>query len=178
MKINNMKTISLKRKAAFCILCLLTALWMTVIFGFSSAESKESTKHSSGITENVIKTIAPDYEEMPTYKSTHIQKTVVTAVRKSAHIFSYALLGVLTYLACGVLVWLPGRIVKPAFISVPFCILYGISDEIHQVYVPGRHGSVVDVVIDTAGILLGTVLAALAVLMMLKITNNLQKRER
>ncbi len=32
--------------------------------------------------------------------------------------------------------------------------LYGISDEIHQLFVPGRHGRVTDVLFDAAGALL------------------------
>ncbi len=32
-------------------------------------------------------------------------------------------------------------------------VLYGISDEIHQLYVPGRNGQVADVLFDTAGAL-------------------------
>jgi VanZ family protein len=43
---------------------------------------------------------------------------------------------------------LPGRPVAAAAIAV----LYAISDEWHQTFTEGRHGSPVDVLIDTAGI--------------------------
>ncbi len=36
-------------------------------------------------------------------------------------------------------------------------ILYAISDEIHQLFVPGRSGKVTDVIIDSLGILTGIV---------------------
>ncbi len=39
-------------------------------------------------------------------------------------------------------------------ISIVTCILYAISDELHQTFVPTRQGSVRDVFIDTIGILL------------------------
>jgi VanZ family protein len=34
---------------------------------------------------------------------------------------------------------------------VLFCLLYGISDEFHQTFVPGRFSSVLDLVADTIG---------------------------
>lgn len=35
--------------------------------------------------------------------------------------------------------------------TVSFCLLYGISDEFHQSFVPGRYVSVMDVMADTVG---------------------------
>ena len=32
---------------------------------------------------------------------------------------------------------------------------YAITDEVHQTFVPGRHGAAYDVVVDAAGVLLG-----------------------
>ena len=41
--------------------------------------------------------------------------------------------------------------VKLMVCSVVFCILYAMSDELHQMVVPGRGAMVSDVVIDTLG---------------------------
>jgi VanZ family protein len=41
-----------------------------------------------------------------------------------------------------------------AVISVIFCSLYGISDEIHQYFVPGRSSDIWDWVADTLGAIL------------------------
>ena len=38
--------------------------------------------------------------------------------------------------------------------SAILAILYAISDEIHQYFVPLRHGSIMDVLFDTAGIII------------------------
>ena len=35
-------------------------------------------------------------------------------------------------------------------------ILFGISDELHQSFVPGRHCSLMDVIFDSIGVLFGT----------------------
>lgn len=39
--------------------------------------------------------------------------------------------------------------------SLLICILYAISDEIHQVFVPGREAQVKDVIIDSGGAAVG-----------------------
>mgnify|MGYP003298480280 CR=1 FL=1 len=69
-----------------------------------------------------------------------------------SHIISYFILGVLM-----VSLLKEFRLVdKRTFIfAVIMCILYAISDEVHQYYVPGRSGDVVDVLIDTVGSILG-----------------------
>ena len=40
------------------------------------------------------------------------------------------------------------------FIGIILAILYGISDEIHQIFVPGRVSAISDVLINSIGILL------------------------
>ena len=45
---------------------------------------------------------------------------------------------------------------KRTFIfAIILCILYAISDEIHQHFIPGRSGDLLDVGIDTMGSCLG-----------------------
>jgi VanZ family protein len=67
-----------------------------------------------------------------------------TLLRKTAHVLEYALLGALLLRAVG-RVW-------PA---LALGIAYAASDEVHQRFVAGRHGSLRDVAIDTAGVALG-----------------------
>jgi VanZ family protein len=50
---------------------------------------------------------------------------------------------------------LPGSYIFPVLITV----LYGISDEFHQSFVPGRYSEVKDVASDAAGALLGIAIA-------------------
>jgi VanZ family protein len=65
-------------------------------------------------------------------------------LRKCAHVTEYAILGALLLRA----------LVReaPAFLAG---LAYAASDEIHQLFVRGRHGSPVDVAIDAVGIALG-----------------------
>lgn len=42
--------------------------------------------------------------------------------------------------------------------AIIFGILYGISDEFHQLFVPGRSSEVRDALADTVGVIIGTLL--------------------
>ena len=44
---------------------------------------------------------------------------------------------------------------KAFIFSLMFCILYAISDELHQLFVPGRGAQVKDVLIDSFGSFVG-----------------------
>lgn len=69
---------------------------------------------------------------------------------KTAHFGAYATLA-----------WLWWRFLAPQrqfnwrvlFYAWALATLYGISDEIHQLFVPGRHGRLADVFFDSAGAL-------------------------
>jgi len=45
--------------------------------------------------------------------------------------------------------------------ALALSIAYAASDEVHQLFVRGRHGSPVDVAIDTVGVLVGLALLRL-----------------
>jgi VanZ family protein len=67
---------------------------------------------------------------------------------KAVHLLEFAVLGFL-------LLWATRR----EGVALVLGIAYAASDELHQRFVPGRHGSVSDVVIDTLGVALGIYLA-------------------
>lgn len=59
----------------------------------------------------------------------------------------------------GILLWLWWRAISPQreaswrylVAALALTVLYGISDEIHQLFVPGRHARLADVLFDTGG---------------------------
>jgi VanZ family protein len=65
-------------------------------------------------------------------------------LRKLAHLAEYAILGALLLRAVG-----------SELPAVAIGIGYAITDEVHQTFVPGRHGAAYDVLVDAAGVLLG-----------------------
>ncbi len=74
-------------------------------------------------------------------------------IRKSIHFFVYAMLSVLVYLAY------QGR--RAVLFTLSVCLLYAISDEIHQLFIPGRSGEIRDVLIDFSGAIFGIILVKL-----------------
>lgn len=70
---------------------------------------------------------------------------------KSAHMLAYAVLAWLWWRALT-----RARVTTWTVLAWAFTLttLYGISDEIHQLFVPGRHGQVADVLFDASGALL------------------------
>jgi VanZ family protein len=68
-------------------------------------------------------------------------------LRKIAHAAEYAVLGALLVRATG-----------RAGLAFALGTLYAMSDEVHQAFVAGRHGSPLDVVIDAVGVAVGIVL--------------------
>ncbi len=69
---------------------------------------------------------------------------------KLLHAGIYGLLAATTLFGVGTESWLGRRQLSGLFV-VLFCMLYGISDEWHQSFVPGRTPSIWDLVADTIG---------------------------
>lgn len=64
-------------------------------------------------------------------------------LRKLAHMIEYGLLFVL---------WRRALPDHPPWVAAAVAVAYAVSDEIHQSFVDGRHGTPVDVLIDAAGV--------------------------
>jgi ABC-type Fe3+ transport system permease subunit len=73
----------------------------------------------------------------------------------SAHFAEYAILAALLWYALRSTPALAGRAAPLAF---TLAVLYAISDEFHQSFVPGRHPDVRDVLVDAAGALVAVLL--------------------
>ncbi len=73
---------------------------------------------------------------------------------KILHFGAYSLLGVLFFRAYQTLP-LKDRKNLLIFISIGSATLYGVSDEIHQYFVPFREADILDVVANTAGSICG-----------------------
>ena len=70
-----------------------------------------------------------------------------TLLRKGAHFAEYAILGALLLRALG-----------REGVALAAGVVYAATDELHQHFVPGRHGSPFDIAIDAVGVTLGVYL--------------------
>lgn len=128
------------------ISCLITIFVMALIFFFSSQTASVSSETSSGITKivaNIISSLIPRLSADFVYNAIH------TLIRKTAHFTLFFMLGLSVANTASVVFSLKSG--KLLACSVAFCILYAISDELHQIAIPGRAAMVGDVLIDTLG---------------------------
>ena len=69
---------------------------------------------------------------------------------KMAHALSYGLLGVLCLVGLSAGRW-SGVTWRRAAMAVVLAVLYGVTDEVHQAFVPGRSPDVADLAADALG---------------------------
>ena len=130
---------------------LLVALMIT-IFCFSSQTATESSQTSGGLITAVVRFFYSDFDEMSVADKLALIESFQFAVRKGAHFFIYAVLGGLSLFTFITYKKIP--FLLRLFISFMICVLYSVSDEIHQSFVPGRSCELRDVFIDSSGALL------------------------
>lgn len=130
------------------ISCVITVAIMTLIFFFSSQTAVESSETSRGLTVKIADFIST---YLHIWSADQITNIIHTFVRKVAHFVLYFSLGlsasVSIYLVFGY------KRLKLMLITLAFCFLYAITDEIHQMFVPGRAAMIRDVIIDSCGAL-------------------------
>jgi VanZ family protein len=134
-------------------------LWAAFIFYLSTATFGQDTSQSllTGAVAFLHVTLSPA-----------AFATVHEVCRKLAHLAEYGILSLLLYRS------LPtpgGGERQRALWSVLAAAAYSLTDESHQLFVPGRHASIVDCAIDSTG-------AALAVLLALGYTVRTGKRRQ
>ncbi len=135
------------------ILIILLAGTFYIIFGFSS----QNATQSSGISKKVSETIVEiTNKNKPTQEKNEIIKFLEPRIRKLAHFSIYTVVGFLLMTLCFTY---KISINKKIIISLIFGFIYACSDELHQTFVVGRSGEARDVLIDTSGVFIGTLIS-------------------
>lgn len=148
-------------------------LWMGLIYYLSAQPAQQSSELSSVVMQWLLRFVE-DWFAMDT-------SVFHFVVRKGAHILAYLVLAVLVRFAlkdlriCTACMQSTDGSVclrtvpkakertsskltstwRQAVIAFAICVLYAASDEVHQLFVPGRSGQVSDVGIDAVGALIG-----------------------
>ena len=141
---------SKSRKLLILLSWTAVLVWLVLIFNLSSQAAEHSGALSKGLTRIIVgalEKVAPE-SHFDLNQFDHL-------VRKNAHFMAYLVLSVLVINAkrrSRLKGW------RSFFLALGFCILYAISDEIHQLYVPGRSGQIRDVLIDGSGVLVGSII--------------------
>lgn len=129
-------------RAYVCVSWLLVIAWAAVIF-YMSSNSGSDLNEELGLLSSIFQALKD--------LQTQLLGEGVEVITSIAHFCEYAVLGVLLInaLHCHM------SLSRALLIAVACASLYGVSDEFHQLFVPGRMCDPVDWVVDTAGALLG-----------------------
>ncbi len=141
------------------ILLLLIIAWAILVFGLSGQDGGQS----SGTSRKLVEFFTSNEE---------IIDIVEPYVRKLAHFSEYGLGGILFTLLFTTYKWSDRKVMV---ISIALGIWYASIDEIHQLMVDGRHGSVFDVYLDSLGFSTG-VCGMLAILKIKEILSYKRKK--
>lgn len=139
---------------------LITALItiFVTIFGFSNQNAETSSGLSRKVTNFVVE-IIPSIKNMPEPEKENVVDRVESIVRKIAHYSIYTLVGVLLM---GLMSTYKIKEFDRIAVSLIIGVIYASTDEIHQVFVPGRGPLITDVILDSMGVLTGICIALLA----------------
>lgn len=162
------------KKVQRSLMYLPAIFFMVVIFWFSSQPAEESSAESSMVVNFVLHGIENIRGSVfSTEEFTNWAEKIHTPIRKLAHMTEYALLAWTIFIPtlfwnkeklwrrhikAEPTVWklLDKRIVAKICLGSVFAtMLYAGTDEFHQLFVEGRSGKVIDVLIDTCGAALG-----------------------
>lgn len=125
------------------ILLIMLLSLFAIIFKFSSQDGEESLNLSKKLAGEIVTTVDKNNSITDTNKA--IKKTN-KIVRKSAHFSLYIIVGILLM----TLFYTISNRQYNGILSFIIGFLYAVSDETHQMFVPGRSAQITDVCIDSA----------------------------
>ena len=118
---------------------ILLISWMFLIYYMSSLNSDISSNQSGFIVNFISGLLNLNNIDLITY-----------VIRKLAHVFEYLILYILLSINIKEL-----KLKNYEIISFILTIVYSFTDEVHQLFIPGRAGQLQDILIDLIGIMLG-----------------------
>ena len=142
-----------KNKFFAAVFWVLSLAVMVMIFTFSAATGEESEEVSQNLLSKIIEFIG-------NYISHNF-------LRKLAHFSEFAALG---FCMTGAIHFTFGK--RKFYLPLIPCVLYAVSDEIHQHFVPERACRVFDMFVDTCGIMTGIGIFLILILIISKITKK------
>lgn len=165
---------SKKVKLSLTIITILIAL---TIFLLSSKTGTESREDSNFFSLNLVDKLTENYDELTSHQQFRAEENLDELIRKLAHVCEFA--GLSFFLRLTLESWFgPSRKTKKARrLSLQALLggfLYACTDEFHQIFVPGRSAGLRDILIDTAGVFLGLIVALVFLWL---IRNKLSKEE-
>ncbi|NLM13957.1 MAG: VanZ family protein [Epulopiscium sp.] len=149
------------------VIWILTILWMTAIFLLSARPGDLSRQDSAWLLERANLITQEEAMDIENHEAMSLQMWI----RKMAHVIIFGGLCMLFYASFYGYV---GKAIKTGIWSWSATVLYGITDEIHQLFVPGRGAQIQDVFRDGKGALIGC-LIMMAVFLLIERVPSINK---
>ena len=147
------------------IYLILIVIWMVGVYKFSAENGQKSSGTSTGITIKIVNIIT-GYKQITEEEKLELVQIIHPIIRKIAHYILYMAGGILIINYLDILKFDQK---KKIIYSIIIGMLYAISDEIHQYFVPNREMQIKDVFIDTLGIITGVFLYITLKIILIKI---------
>lgn len=133
------------------VLAVLIIVLNIVIFRFSGQDGKTSLNLSDDITMKVIDKYSEiTHKKITISRKKELVKSLRTPIRKAAHFSLYFVMGLLAIMFIWAL-----DLDYPIIVSILLCVCLAACDEAHQLFSIGRSAQIFDIVIDTAGSIVG-----------------------
>lgn len=146
-----------KRRIAACaVFSLLTTAVMVAVFLFSNQSSGESSEISRGLLRKIL--------DILPFEISHV------FIRKAAHFSEFAVLGAMCFSAA-----LLGMKAPPIPAALIISCAYAATDELHQIFIPGRACRFFDLFVDSSGAVCGIAAALLIFFIAYKIAVRKKK---
>ncbi len=140
---------------------VLLVLVMFTIFSLSAQPANDSSKTSGGTIDLILKVFYPPYKNMSAKEQKDLRSVLSFPIRKLAHFTLYFALGLAAFLSVFTYTEIKYRL--RIIISGAICLVYSVSDEIHQYFVPGRACRFYDILIDCLGAFLAISVLSLVI---------------
>ena len=141
------------------ITMIFLVLTVISIFNFSNQDGQTSGGLSRKVARKIVD-VFPYTKNLSEKTKNKIVEKTQPIIRKGAHLSIYTLVGIfiMSFISTYKI-----HLKYKFLISILVGLIYASSDEIHQSFIPGRTASIIDVGIDTSGVLLGIILVLIII---------------
>ena len=130
---------------------ILWICWLIIIFYLSHQSGEVSGGTSSNLIYNTLEFVMPIFKI--NINIVDIVSFIHNPLREVMHIIEYFILALLTF---NLLKQYNNN--KKIFITISFCFIYAVFDEIHQLFIVGRTLEYIDIFMDIVGTIIGCIL--------------------
>lgn len=149
----------MKRTLFRITMLVMLGLTFVSIFNFSNQDGQTSSGLSRKVARKIVDVFLYTKNLSEKTKNKIVEKSQ-PIIRKGAHLSIYTLVGIfiMSFLSTYRL-----HLKYKFLISLLVGLIYAVSDEIHQNFIPGRTASIRDVCIDTSGVFLGIIIVLIII---------------